>query len=98
MHPIAVSQLPGEDNKLVSKEELIQLINTAKANASKVLEEEKRLLIKIADYLSDNSSIDRAGLLEMAKKYSHKINIEELTADKEYLFFRNHLKKLAAEV
>ena len=98
MHPIDPAALPQFDNRLISKDEIIKIINDAKTKAKIVLENQKKLLLHIADYLSDNQSIDRDGLIEMTKKYANNLNIDEIIADKNNLYYRNHLKALVKEV
>ena len=98
MFPINPEFLPKYDNNLIEKDELLNLISDAKNKARDVLLEQKRLLLHIADYLSDNQSIDRDSIIELTKKYANNLNIDEILADKSNIYYRSHLKALVKEV
>ncbi len=52
----------------------------------------------MADYLSDNRTINKDEIKEFIRKYAVDFNLSEIVQNADYLFYRNHLKRLAEEL
>ena len=85
-------------NEEIEKEG-VELIKNALVLAEKVLEENKFLLLKISDYLSDHRSIEKEELKKIIIQYStYPVNAKDyfITEGRE-IFYRNKLKELLEE-
>ena len=98
---LACIDLPGHgnrnsllDNKYECNEEVKLLLERAKKLAEKILLQEKKLLLHLANYLSDERIIKKDSLEEMATQYgSRYLKATTFIEDGKHLFYRNHLKR-----
>ena len=74
-----------------------ELLIKAELLAEQTLEKQKKLLIKMADYLSDKRTLAKTHVKEFIKQYAADFDISEIIEDAEHLFYRRHLKELAEE-
>lgn len=72
-----------------------ELLIKAEQLAEKTLRKQEKLLIKIADYLSDKRTLTKEQIKEFIEKYAVDFDISEIIEDAEHLFYRKHLKELA---
>lgn len=75
-----------------------ELLSKAEELAQQTLEKQKLLLLKMADYLSDNRSANKATVRKMVEKYAIDFSLGEVVENGQHLFYREHLKKLAGEL
>jgi ATP-dependent Zn protease len=61
--------------------------------AEKTLQKQKLLLLKMADYLSDNRKMEKKQIKEMLVRYANDFDETQLIEDGRLLFYRDHLKK-----
>ena len=71
-----------------------ELLVRAETLAEQALKKQKRLLIKMADYLSDKRSLNKEQVKDFIKRYAVDFDLNEIVEDADHLFYRNHLKKL----
>lgn len=81
-------------SETVNKEAKDLLIQAEKL-AEQTLLKQNKLLIKMANHLSDKRTIGKEQVKEFITKYAVDFNINEIIEDAEHLFYRQHLKKLA---
>lgn len=81
-------------SETVNKEAKDLLIQAEKL-AEQTLFKQNKLLIKMANHLSDKRTIGKEQVKEFITKYAVDFNINEIIEDAEHLFYRQHLKKLA---
>ncbi|NDV57762.1 AAA family ATPase [Bacteroides sp. 519] len=74
-----------------------ELIFKAEELAQQTLEKQKTLLIRMADYLSDNRSADKNKIREFVEKHAVDFDLSTVVENGENVFYRQHLKKLAGE-
>lgn len=74
-----------------------ELLVRAEALAEQSLKKQKRLLIKMADYLSDKRSLNREQVADFVKRYAADFDLNDIIGDAEHIFYRRHLKKLAED-
>lgn len=72
-----------------------ELLVKAEQLAEQMLKKQEKLLIKMADYLSDKRTLTKEQVKEFIRKYAVDFNINEVIEDAEHLFYRKHLKGLA---
>lgn len=72
-----------------------ELLIKAELLAEEVLIKQKRLLIKMADYLSDKRTLTKEQVKDFIGQYAVDFNLEEIVEDADHLFYRKHLKELA---
>lgn len=72
-----------------------ELLIKAEELAEKTLKEQEKLLIKMADYLSDKRTLTKEQIKEFIRQYAVSFDISEVIEDAEHLFYRRHLKELA---
>lgn len=75
-----------------------ELLVKAEELAEKTLEKQKNLLIQMADYLSDNRTINKDKIEEFIRKYAVDFDLSEIVQNADHLFYRSHLKRLAEEL
>ncbi len=74
-----------------------ELLVKAEKLAAEVLEKQKRLLIMMADYLSDKRTMNKEQIKSYIARYATSFDLGEIIEDADHLFYRNHLKELAEE-
>lgn len=72
-----------------------ELLVKAEKLAEQTLKKQEKLLIKMADYLSDKRTLTKEQVKEFIRKHAVDFNINEVIEDAEHLFYRTHLKGLA---
>ena len=72
-----------------------ELLVKAEQLAEQTLIKQKKLLIKMADYLSDKRTLTKEQVKDFVRKYAVDFDISEIIEDAEHLFYRKHLKELA---
>lgn len=72
-----------------------ELLVKAEQLAEQVLKQQEKLLIKMADYLSDKRTLTKEQVKDFIGKYAVDFDISEIIEDAEHLFYRKHLKELA---
>ena len=92
-YPISLSydEVPTMNDSFVERGEHIALLKECKEIAMKTLTSQNELLIELARYLADNSSINKDKIIEFVKKYSKDIDIEMLEKNKKQIFYRKQL-------
>lgn len=86
------------DETTDNNEQIAAILNDCMKRAEDELRKQKTLLIGVADYLSDNSSMPKETFREMLAKYAVDFDVSELIEDGELLFYRRRLKEMAANV
>lgn len=71
-----------------------ELLIKAEELANQTLRQQKVLLIKMSDYLSDKRTLGKEQVKEFIKQYAVDFNINEVVENAEHLFYRKHLKEL----
>ena len=72
-----------------------ELLVKAEQLAEQVLKQQEKLLIKMADYLSDKRTLTKEQVKDFIGKYAVDFEISEIIENAEHLFYRKHLKELA---
>lgn len=93
-----MSSTPGvifDNSSQTVNKEAKELLVKAEQLAEHTLKKQERLLIKMADYLSDKRSLTKEQVEEFIRLYAIDFNINEVIEDAEHLFYRKHLKGLA---
>lgn len=93
-----MSGTPGvifDNSSETVNKEAKELLVKAEQLAEHTLKKQERLLIKMADYLSDKRSLTKEQVEEFIRLYAIDFNINEVIEDAEHLFYRKHLKGLA---
>jgi len=75
--------------------EAMELLIKAEQLAEQALKKQEKLLIKMADYLSDRRTLEKEQIKEYIKLYATDFNMNEIIEDAEHLYYRKHLKGLA---
>ncbi len=86
-----------DENNLMNEEAKV-FIQNALSLAEKTLKEQQLLLLKMADYLSDNRCMSKDTIKEMVGKYSKSFSKNELIENGDLLFYRKHLKEKMAAI
>jgi len=84
-----------DNNSETVNKEAKELLVRAEALAEQALRKQKRLLVKMADYLSDKRSMNKEQVKEFIKQYVVDFDLSDIVEDAEHLFYRQHLKQLA---
>ncbi len=87
-----------DNNSKTVNIEAKELLAKAEELAERTLEKQKSLLIRVADYLSDNRSLNKAKTREFIEKYAIDFNMGQIVENAENLFYRKHLKELAKNI
>lgn len=93
-----MSSTPGvifDNSSQTVNKEAKELLIKAEQLAEQMLKKQEKLLIKMADYLSDKRILTKEQVKEFIKLYAIDFNINEVIEDAEHLFYRKHLKGLA---
>jgi len=72
--------------------EIEKLIHEALVLAERTLNEQESLLIKMADYLSDNRTMDKKRIKELVDKHSIGFNLTSIIENGDNLYYRKQLK------
>lgn len=75
-----------------------ELLIKAEQLAETTLNKQRKLLIKMADYLSDKRTLNKEQMREYIKEYATDFDLNEIVEDAEHLFYRKHLKELAEKL
>jgi hypothetical protein len=73
-------------------------ISKAMSLAENTLKEQEQLLLKMADYLSDNRQMTKLQTNAMFQKYAHNFSLDILIENGNLLFHRSHLKQKVAKL
>lgn len=73
-------------------------LSKAMTLAKKTLKEQEVLLLKMADYLSDNRYMDKQETVKMLEKYASEFDLNSLIENGDLLFYRKHLKQKVAVI
>ncbi|MDR2913955.1 MAG: hypothetical protein LBV74_03830, partial [Tannerella sp.] len=84
-----------DNNSETVNKEAKELMVRAESLAEQTLKKQKRLLIKMADYLSDRRSLNKEQVKEFIKQYAVDFDLSDIIEDAEQIFYRKHLKQLA---
>ncbi len=82
-------------------QEAKELLTKAKKLAKQTLEEQKVLLLHMADYLSDKRAADRNTVKEFIRQHAVNFDTSTLIEDEkqaQHLFYREHLKKMVERI
>lgn len=94
--PQATTEQLVADTRHVEQAE--QLISQAYELAMNTLQEQKKWLINLADFLADQTQANPSVLLKIAGDHAKGIEVAGLQLDTSNLFYRSHLKGLLKEV
>ncbi|PXV66935.1 ClpA/ClpB-like protein [Dysgonomonas alginatilytica] len=72
-----------------------ELLLKAEQLAYSTLQKQEKLLIKMADYLSDKRTLTKEQVKEFIGQYAVDFSLDEIIEDAEHIFYRRHLKGLA---
>ena len=78
--------------------EVKRLLLDAQTIAEQTLHTHAPLLLHLADYLSDNPVIHKDEIMAMVSLYAPHCSVRELSAKKDLLFYRKHLKERVREM
>lgn len=84
-----------DNNSETVNNEAKELLVQAELLAEQTLQKQEKLLIKMADYLSDKRTLAKEQIKDFIVQYAIDFNLNEIVEDAEHLFYRKHLKKLA---
>ena len=82
-----------DDDRDGINKEAKALILKAEELATKTLETQKQLLLRLADYLSDKRAVNKIQMMDFLVKYAVDFKKEDVITDADNLFYRNHLKE-----
>jgi len=81
-----------DTNSYINKDVEV-IIEKAQSLAFETLKKQKRLLVQMSDYLSENRFIKKDKIKEYIVQYAIDFNIEDLIENGNNLFYRDQLKK-----
>ncbi|MDR2919956.1 MAG: hypothetical protein LBV72_11405 [Tannerella sp.] len=84
-----------DNNSETVNKEAKELLVSAESLAEQTLRKQRRLLIKMADYLSDKRFLNKEQVKEFIKQYAIDFDLSDIIEDAEHIFYREHLKQLA---
>lgn len=70
-----------------------ELLINAQKLAAKTLQEQKTLLLQLANYLSDHRALDKNAIKQYVKQYAANFDSNSLIEDADNIFYRNQLKE-----
>lgn len=88
--PIAIF----DDHREGINNEAKELIDKAEQLAEETLNKQKDLLLKMADYLSDNRMMNKEQIKKFVIKYAADFDEKEIIEDANHIFYRQHIKAL----
>jgi len=94
--PLTRSYLHDEAGVICDEAEV--WISKAMSLAEKTLKEQEVILLKMADYLSDNRQMNKQQCFQLLENYARNFDLDTLIENGDLLFYRNHLKKKVQEV
>ncbi|MCB0537562.1 MAG: hypothetical protein KDE33_08540 [Bacteroidetes bacterium] len=103
-HPIAYhAKHPNTRNYVHDEagtvcEEAEAWISKAMTLAETTLKEQNVLLLKMADYLSDNRQMTKQQVTQLIEKHAYNFDFDTLIKNGDLLFYRNHLKGKVASL
>lgn len=86
------------DDNNVLNQSIKQYLISAMALAEKTLKKQPVLLLRMADFLSDNRSLDKKQINKMMQKYAVHFDSKTLIKDGDHLFYRDHLKQAITQL
>ncbi len=78
--------------------EVKSLMTQAEALAEKTLNEQRNLLLRMSEYLSDHRSMDKLQITDYVSKYAQDFNPDCIIENGEQLFYRKFLKNQLEEL
>ena len=81
------------DSETVNRE-AEEMLKKAEVLAEQTLLQQKKLLLMMADYLSDKRTLNKKQVKEFIKQYAVDFDCNEIVEDANHLFYRKHLKEL----
>ncbi|KPP98479.1 MAG: cell division protease FtsH [Bacteroidetes bacterium HLUCCA01] len=94
--PQTRNYLHDEGSQLCKEAEI--WISKAMTLAVKTLKEQEVLLLKMADYLSDNRQMNKHQATQLLENYAHNFDFDSLIENGDLLFYRHHLKEKVAAI
>ena len=73
-------------------------LKSAMKLAENTLKEQKTLLLKMADYLSDHRSMSKKQIKEMIMQHAQNFDMDSIIENGDHLFYRAHLKTAARAI
>ena len=99
LNPIGVLAIDAlHDESTDNNAQIEALLKSGMALAEKTLKEQERLLLQVADYLSDNSEMPKEIFRELLSEYAVDFHVSSLIEDGELLFYRKKLKERVEHV
>lgn len=86
------------DNEEEIDKESKELLEKAEKLAETTLINQKLLLLKMADYLSDKRTLEKDQIEDFLKQYAVDFNEDQIIKKADHIFYRNHLKTLVQEI
>lgn len=87
-----------DDDREGINKQVKDFLLAAEELAHKTLEEQKVLLLRLADYLSDKRSVSKEQMMEFLLQYAQDFKKEDIVTEPDHLFYRNHLKSLVEKL
>lgn len=84
-----------DNNSETVNKEAKEMLAKAERLAEETLKKQEKLLIKMADYLSDKRTLTKEQIKEFIGQHAVDFDKSEIIEDAEHLFYRQHLKELA---
>ena len=94
----SINGVPGmifDNSSETVNKEAKELLVKAEELAEQTLRKQEKLLIKMADYLSDKRTLTKDQVREFVATYAVDFDVNEIVEDASHLFYRKHLKELA---
>jgi peptidase M41-like protein/ClpA/ClpB-like protein len=85
---------PDNEINTQAKELLIEGMRLAETTLNK----QEVLLLRMADYLSDNRSMDTGQIRKMIDQYARGFDMHGIIENNDFLYYRNHLKKKVSKL
>jgi len=82
------------DHNFILEEEIQETLNNAQKLASSTLKEQKKLLLILANHLSDKSSVTKEEILSYAALHGVDFNATDIVESGSNLYYRKQLKKM----
>jgi len=86
------------DSDFSVNDQIRRLMNEGLEKAEEVLSRNKRLLVRMSDYLSDNRCLRKEQIQEMLSNTTEKSDSLKIIEDGEHIFYREHLKAMASNL
>ncbi len=86
-----------DNNSRTVNKEAKDILVKAERLAEDTLRKQKKLLIMMADHLSDKRTMTKEQIKNYVGKYASDFDLEDIIEDADFLFYRKHLKELVSE-